>query len=107
MPKTPRTKTKSVVAPLSAPNDAQIEKKGAYRVIAFISGKEEKVAGHSLLECFDKLVKSNVVKGKCTLQVQKGKLRSSIQLSPMKVKRLYFNKTFRAILEKQLNLRLT
>ena len=87
--------------------DAQIEKEGDYKLTAFVSGKEEKVKGNTLQECFEKLIASDVVKGKCILSVQKGDLKSTLQLSPMKVKRLYFNKVYREILSKQLNLLLT
>ena len=106
--KIPRKK-KEILAPAGRPDtyDAQIEKKGDYVLTAFITGRESKVDGNSLMECFDKLEKSNVVKGKCVLSVQKGELRSTMQLSPMKVKRLFMNKVFRTIIEKQLNLRLT
>ena len=87
--------------------DAQLDKGGDYILTAFISGKEEKTKGKSLAECFDKLITNNVVKGKCVLKVQKGELKADLMLSPTKIKRLYFNKVYRAILEKQLNLRLT
>ena len=109
MLKSPRAKQRSVAAPVSvAPlYDAQIEKEGDYKLTAFISNKEQKVRGRSLLECLEKLVKDHVVKGKCTLQVEKAGLKSSIQLSPMKIKRLLFNKVFREIIAKRLNLRLT
>ena len=87
--------------------DAQIKKTGNYKLTAFVSNENKTVTGNSLMECFDKLVTSKVVKGKCVLTVKKGKLTSTMPLSPMKVKRLYFNRTYREILEKQLNLRLT
>ena len=87
--------------------DAQINKEGYYTLTAFVSGKEERVKGNTLQECFEKLIASDVVKGKCILSVQKGDLKSTLQLSPMKVKRLYFNKVYREILSKQLNLLLT
>lgn len=87
--------------------DAHIDKAGEYVLTAFISNKTEKVEGSSIKECLEKLVTSNIVKGKCTLSVQKGELKSSMILSLMKVKRMYFNRIYREILEKQLNLRLT
>lgn len=87
--------------------DAQIEKTGKYKLTAFISNERVTVTGKTLMECLEKLTTSKIVKGKCFLEVEKDKLKSSMQLSPMRVKRLYFNRVYREILEKQLNLRLT
>ena len=101
-----KTKVKPIASKALA-YDAQIEKEGDYKLTAFVSGKEEKTRGNTLKECFEKLITSDIVKGKCILSVQKGDLKATLQLSPMKVKRLYFNKVYREILSKQLNLLLT
>lgn len=99
---------KTIVAPVNLTRyDAQINKEGDYKVVAFISNKESVVKGNTLLECLEKLITKDNPKGKCTLSVEKGDLRSTLILSPMRVKRMYMNKTYRQILEKQLNLRLT
>lgn len=104
----PRGRPKKVISTESSAlkYDAQINRLGGYELTAQISGKKEVVRGETLLECFEKMIVSKTVKGKCTLKVQKGDLVADMPLSPMKVKRLYFNKVYRAILEKQLNLRL-
>jgi len=105
--KTTQKKIKTTSVPKALLYAAQIEKEGDYTLTAFVSGKEEKVKGNTLQECFEKLITSDIVKGKCVLSVQKGDLKATILLSPMKIKRLYFNKIYREILSKQLNLRLT
>ena len=87
--------------------DAQIDKEGDYKLTAFISNKEQVIKGKTLGMCLEKLKTDNIAKGKCVLKVEKGELKSDMILSPAKIKRLYFNKNYRDIIEKQLNLRLT
>lgn len=87
--------------------DQQLDKKGDYKLTVFVNNENHVVKGLSLAECFNKLDPKQIVKGKCFFTVEKGKLKSTMQLSPMRTKRLFVNLTYRTIMEKQLNLRLT
>ena len=79
-----------------------VKKKESFKVTLDCRGSVHKFSGTTVIGCLEKL-KPEMMKSTSILTVSKGKKSFDTLLTPFRIKRILINKTYRAILEKQIN----